>query len=191
MQLGIRKQFLEQINWICKMAMLGLFFLPIRLYMLWSWTLITSCNTFCFVLEFLCCNEPDPHRQKWLAKTLESFLPHSMTSRVIVSAQDGRYFGHRECGKYDKVGRYRCHNCFLFFFSKKANGCFCTKYIKSKFKEVSPLIICPSCCFLTQVLVDAPCSNDRSWLYSPSSQQGEQRLKERAMLPALQAQLLK
>uniref|UniRef100_A0A8C9XQR9 NOP2/Sun RNA methyltransferase 3 n=1 Tax=Sander lucioperca TaxID=283035 RepID=A0A8C9XQR9_SANLU len=44
---------------------------------------------------------------------------------------------------------------------------------------------------LLQVLVDAPCSNDRSWLYSCSSQQGEQRLKERARLPALQTQLLR
>ncbi|XP_058484615.1 tRNA (cytosine(34)-C(5))-methyltransferase, mitochondrial isoform X2 [Solea solea] len=42
-----------------------------------------------------------------------------------------------------------------------------------------------------KVLVDAPCSNDRSWLYSSSSQQGEQRLKERAGLPTLQTRLLK
>nr|XP_046245977.1 tRNA (cytosine(34)-C(5))-methyltransferase, mitochondrial [Scatophagus argus] len=91
----------------------------------------------------LCCNEPDPHRRDWLAKTLESFLPRSLNSRVIVSAQDGRYFGQNEAGTYDKV------------------------------------------------LVDAPCSNDRSWLYSCSSQQGEQRLKERGSLPALQAQLLR
>ncbi|XP_073320796.1 tRNA (cytosine(34)-C(5))-methyltransferase, mitochondrial [Pagrus major] len=91
----------------------------------------------------LCCNEPDPHRRDWLAKTLESFLPHSLNSRVIVSPQDGRSFGQSEAGTYDKV------------------------------------------------LVDAPCSNDRSWLYSCSSQQGEQRLQERARLPALQAQLLR
>uniref|UniRef100_A0A3B4F4I9 NOP2/Sun RNA methyltransferase 3 n=1 Tax=Pundamilia nyererei TaxID=303518 RepID=A0A3B4F4I9_9CICH len=91
----------------------------------------------------LCCNEPDLHRRDWLAKTLESFLPHSLKSRVIVSAQDGRSFGQSEAGLYDKV------------------------------------------------LVDAPCSNDRSWLYSCNSQQGEQRLKERARLPSLQAQLLR
>uniref|UniRef100_A0A3P8TSW5 NOP2/Sun RNA methyltransferase 3 n=1 Tax=Amphiprion percula TaxID=161767 RepID=A0A3P8TSW5_AMPPE len=91
----------------------------------------------------LCCNEPDPHRRDWLAKTLESFLPHSLNSRVIVSSQDGRSFGQSEAGVYDKV------------------------------------------------LVDAPCSNDRSWLYSCSNQQGEQRLKERARLPVLQAQLLR
>ncbi|XP_030269375.1 tRNA (cytosine(34)-C(5))-methyltransferase, mitochondrial [Sparus aurata] len=91
----------------------------------------------------LCCNEPDPHRRDWLAKTLESFLPHSLNSRVIVSPQDGRSFGQSEAGTYDKV------------------------------------------------LVDAPCSNDRSWLYSCSSQQGEQRLQERSRLPALQAQLLR
>lgn len=174
------------------MAVMGLFLLPIKLYVLWSWTLVTSCNTFCFALEFLCCNEPDYHRQKWLAKTLESFLPHSVTSRVIVSAQDGRYFGHREVGKYDKVGRYRCHNCFFSLFFKKSKQPFLHQiHKKNKFNEVSLWIISPSCCFLMQVLVDAPCSNDRSWLYSPSSQQGEQRLKERAMLPVLQAQLLK
>uniref|UniRef100_A0A673ADT0 NOP2/Sun RNA methyltransferase 3 n=1 Tax=Sphaeramia orbicularis TaxID=375764 RepID=A0A673ADT0_9TELE len=91
----------------------------------------------------LCCNEPDPHRRDWLAKTLESFLPHSLKSRVIVSALDGRCFGQSEASTYDKV------------------------------------------------LVDAPCSNDRSWLYSTSGQQVEQRLRERARLPALQAQLLK
>lgn len=44
---------------------------------------------------------------------------------------------------------------------------------------------------LSKVLVDAPCSNDRSWLYAHSNQQGEQRLKERAKLPVLQAQLLR
>ncbi|XP_039978907.1 tRNA (cytosine(34)-C(5))-methyltransferase, mitochondrial-like, partial [Xiphias gladius] len=97
----------------------------------------------CATPALLCCNEPDPHRRDWLAKTLESFLPQSLTSKVIVSAQDGRYFGQSEAVTYDKV------------------------------------------------LVDAPCSNDRSWLYSCSSQQGEQRLRERARLPALQSQLLR
>ncbi|XP_028258153.1 tRNA (cytosine(34)-C(5))-methyltransferase, mitochondrial isoform X2 [Parambassis ranga] len=91
----------------------------------------------------LCCNEPDPHRWDWLTKTLESYLPHSLNSRVIVSAQDGRSVGASEADFYDKV------------------------------------------------LVDAPCSNDRSWLYSGNSQQGEQRLQNRARLPVLQAQLLK
>ncbi|XP_047436739.1 tRNA (cytosine(34)-C(5))-methyltransferase, mitochondrial [Mugil cephalus] len=91
----------------------------------------------------LCCNEPDPHRRDWLAKTLESYLPHSLNSRVMVSAQDGRFFGQNEADFYDKV------------------------------------------------LVDAPCSNDRSWLYCGNNHQGEQRLKERAKLPALQAQLLR
>uniref|UniRef100_A0A8C9XNG6 NOP2/Sun RNA methyltransferase 3 n=1 Tax=Sander lucioperca TaxID=283035 RepID=A0A8C9XNG6_SANLU len=51
----------------------------------------------------LCCNEPDPHRRDWLSKTLESFLPQSLISRVIVSAQDGRSFGQSEAGTYDKV----------------------------------------------------------------------------------------
>lgn len=100
--------------------------------------IMQSCNP-----ALLCCNEPDPHRRAWLARTLKSFLPLSMNSCVIVSAQDGRYFGKSEPSKYDKV------------------------------------------------LVDAPCSNDRSWLYSPGGQQGEQRLRERATLPALQSQLLK
>ncbi|KAK2853912.1 hypothetical protein Q5P01_006573 [Channa striata] len=97
----------------------------------------------CATPALLCCNEPDPHRQEWLTKTLESFLPHSLNSRVIVSAQDGRCFGMSEAAKYDKV------------------------------------------------LVDAPCSNDRSWLHSGSSQRGDHRLKERVRLPVLQAQLLR
>ncbi|XP_074522307.1 tRNA (cytosine(34)-C(5))-methyltransferase, mitochondrial [Halichoeres trimaculatus] len=97
----------------------------------------------CATPELLCCNELDPHRRAWLSRTLESFLPHSLSTKVIVSAQDGRSFGQSESRVYDKV------------------------------------------------LVDAPCSNDRSWLYSSSSQKGEQQLKERARLPALQAQLLK
>ncbi|KAJ0056587.1 hypothetical protein NL108_010509, partial [Boleophthalmus pectinirostris] len=96
--------------------------------------IMQSCNP-----DLLCCNEPDPHRREWLAKTMESFLPPSLNSCVTVSAQDGRYFGQSEPSKYDKV------------------------------------------------LVDVPCSNDRSWLYSPG---GLQRLRERAMLPALQTQLL-
>eukprot|EP00064_Thunnus_orientalis_P009217 superscaffoldBa00001157_g9240 len=56
----------------------------------------------CATPAFLCCNEPDPHRRDWLAKTLESFLPHSLNSQVIVSAQDGRSFGQSEAGAYDK-----------------------------------------------------------------------------------------
>ncbi|KAM9860532.1 tRNA (cytosine(34)-C(5))-methyltransferase, mitochondrial [Aulostomus maculatus] len=97
----------------------------------------------CATPAFLCCNEPKPHRRDWLAKTLESFLPHSLNSRVFLSALDGRAFGRTEAGIYDKV------------------------------------------------LVDAPCSNDRSWLYSSDDQQVEQRLKERESLPALQVQLLR
>ncbi|XP_068596541.1 tRNA (cytosine(34)-C(5))-methyltransferase, mitochondrial [Brachionichthys hirsutus] len=97
----------------------------------------------CATPALLCCNEPDPHRRGWLARTLESFLPSPLSSRVTVSAQDGRSFGQREEAAYDKV------------------------------------------------LVDAPCSNDRSWLYSRDSQQGAQRLKERAKLSALQVQLLR
>ncbi|XP_063068797.1 tRNA (cytosine(34)-C(5))-methyltransferase, mitochondrial isoform X2 [Engraulis encrasicolus] len=42
-----------------------------------------------------------------------------------------------------------------------------------------------------KVLVDAPCSNDRSWLFSPSELRGHQWLKERQKLPALQTQLLR
>ncbi|XP_041850574.1 tRNA (cytosine(34)-C(5))-methyltransferase, mitochondrial isoform X2 [Melanotaenia boesemani] len=45
--------------------------------------------------------------------------------------------------------------------------------------------------FYDKVLVDAPCSNDRSWLYSSNSQQVAQRLKDRVRLPVLQAQLLR
>ncbi|KAK9981113.1 hypothetical protein ABG768_000679 [Culter alburnus] len=41
-----------------------------------------------------------------------------------------------------------------------------------------------------KVLVDAPCSNDRSWLYTPDTHQGEMWLKERTQLPLLQKELL-
>ncbi|XP_067298807.1 tRNA (cytosine(34)-C(5))-methyltransferase, mitochondrial [Pseudorasbora parva] len=41
-----------------------------------------------------------------------------------------------------------------------------------------------------KVLVDAPCSNDRSWLYTPDTHQGEMWLKERTQLPVLQKELL-
>lgn len=66
---------------------------------------IISNAALCCVPALLCCNEPDLHRRDWLAKTLESFLPHSLKSRVIVSAQDGRSFGQSEAGLYDKVGK--------------------------------------------------------------------------------------
>ncbi|KAM9397471.1 tRNA (cytosine(34)-C(5))-methyltransferase, mitochondrial [Salvelinus alpinus] len=94
----------------------------------------------------LCCNEMDPHRRDWLAKTLESFIPQSLSSTVTVSNQDGRIFGQSEAGMYDKV------------------------------------------------LLDAPCSNDRSWLFSSGpggEQRGAVRLRERAGLPTLQTQLLR
>ncbi|XP_055766510.1 tRNA (cytosine(34)-C(5))-methyltransferase, mitochondrial-like isoform X2 [Salvelinus fontinalis] len=94
----------------------------------------------------LCCNEMDPHRRDWLAKTLESFIPQSLSSTVTVSNQDGRIFGQSEAGTYDKV------------------------------------------------LLDAPCSNDRSWLFSSGpggEQRGAVRLRERARLPTLQTQLLR
>lgn len=42
-----------------------------------------------------------------------------------------------------------------------------------------------------KVLVDAPCSNDRSWLFSPIGQQVALRLRERSQLPELQKGLLR
>ncbi|XP_061423955.1 tRNA (cytosine(34)-C(5))-methyltransferase, mitochondrial isoform X2 [Lethenteron reissneri] len=42
-----------------------------------------------------------------------------------------------------------------------------------------------------KVLVDAPCSNDRSWLYGGSEALAELRVRERAHLPGLQTQLLR
>uniref|UniRef100_A0A663E7H2 NOP2/Sun RNA methyltransferase 3 n=1 Tax=Aquila chrysaetos chrysaetos TaxID=223781 RepID=A0A663E7H2_AQUCH len=41
-----------------------------------------------------------------------------------------------------------------------------------------------------KVLVDAPCSNDRSWLFSSNIQQATLRLMQRKELPSLQFQLL-
>ncbi|XP_076839151.1 tRNA (cytosine(34)-C(5))-methyltransferase, mitochondrial [Brachyhypopomus gauderio] len=41
-----------------------------------------------------------------------------------------------------------------------------------------------------KVLVDAPCSNDRSWLFTPRGQQGELWLRARTQLPYLQKELL-
>ncbi|XP_029434845.1 tRNA (cytosine(34)-C(5))-methyltransferase, mitochondrial isoform X2 [Rhinatrema bivittatum] len=42
-----------------------------------------------------------------------------------------------------------------------------------------------------KVLVDAPCSNDRSWLFSSSVQQATLRIAQRRRLPSLQIQLLR
>uniref|UniRef100_A0A674AHL5 tRNA (cytosine(34)-C(5))-methyltransferase, mitochondrial-like n=2 Tax=Salmo trutta TaxID=8032 RepID=A0A674AHL5_SALTR len=55
--------------------------------------------------------------------------------------------------------------------------------------SLSPLLLPPS-----QVLLDAPCSNDRSWLLSCGTggdQQGAVRLRNRARMPTLQTQLLR
>ena len=64
-------------------------------------------------VALLCCNESDPHRKEWLVQTLESFLPWSLSKRVILSNQDGRVFGLSEAGMYDKVGR---RIIFFYFF---------------------------------------------------------------------------
>ncbi|NXU59345.1 NSUN3 protein, partial [Turnix velox] len=45
--------------------------------------------------------------------------------------------------------------------------------------------------FYDKVLVDAPCSNDRSWLFSSDAQQAVLRLKQRKELSLLQFQLLR
>ncbi|XP_044298359.1 tRNA (cytosine(34)-C(5))-methyltransferase, mitochondrial isoform X2 [Varanus komodoensis] len=42
-----------------------------------------------------------------------------------------------------------------------------------------------------KVLVDAPCSNDRSWLFSSDSQRATLRLAQRKVLSAVQTQLLR
>ncbi|XP_057621020.1 tRNA (cytosine(34)-C(5))-methyltransferase, mitochondrial [Chionomys nivalis] len=42
-----------------------------------------------------------------------------------------------------------------------------------------------------KVLVDAPCSNDRSWLFSSDSQKAAYRLHQRSNLPVLQVELLR
>lgn len=81
------------------------YFLP-QTTVLLSYQLVAIINSdfFC-VPALLCCNEPDLHRRDWLTKTLESFLPPSLNSRVDVSGQDGRWFGQNEGGFYDKVGK--------------------------------------------------------------------------------------
>ncbi|XP_053562010.1 tRNA (cytosine(34)-C(5))-methyltransferase, mitochondrial isoform X2 [Bombina bombina] len=42
-----------------------------------------------------------------------------------------------------------------------------------------------------KVLVDAPCSNDRSWLFTSDSKQSTARISQRKMLPLLQIELLR
>ncbi|KAL7983498.1 hypothetical protein Chor_000374 [Crotalus horridus] len=42
-----------------------------------------------------------------------------------------------------------------------------------------------------KILVDAPCSNDRSWLFSSDTQQATLRLAQRKLLSAVQIQLLR
>ncbi|KAM3934325.1 tRNA (cytosine(34)-C(5))-methyltransferase, mitochondrial [Leptodactylus fuscus] len=42
-----------------------------------------------------------------------------------------------------------------------------------------------------KVLVDAPCSNDRSWLFSSDVQQAAERISQRKTLPAIQTELLR
>ncbi|KAE8621752.1 hypothetical protein XENTR_v10004960 [Xenopus tropicalis] len=45
--------------------------------------------------------------------------------------------------------------------------------------------------FYDKVLVDAPCSNDRSWLFSSDVQQAAARISQRKSLPVLQTELLR
>ncbi|KAM5180788.1 tRNA (cytosine(34)-C(5))-methyltransferase, mitochondrial [Mantella aurantiaca] len=42
-----------------------------------------------------------------------------------------------------------------------------------------------------KVLVDAPCSNDRSWLFSSDSETAQSRISERKILPVIQTELLR
>ncbi|KAM4043992.1 tRNA (cytosine(34)-C(5))-methyltransferase, mitochondrial [Anomaloglossus baeobatrachus] len=42
-----------------------------------------------------------------------------------------------------------------------------------------------------KVLVDAPCSNDRSWLFSSDSDQAAARISQRKILPEIQTELLR
>ena len=78
----------------------------------YKWRVLIGCPAALWLAEaLLCCNELDLHRKEWLAQTLESFLPCSLSNRVILSNQDGRFFGLSEAGMYDKVGR-----SILFFF---------------------------------------------------------------------------
>ncbi|KAM4797139.1 tRNA (cytosine(34)-C(5))-methyltransferase, mitochondrial [Rhinophrynus dorsalis] len=42
-----------------------------------------------------------------------------------------------------------------------------------------------------KVLVDAPCSNDRSWLFSSDTEQATARISQRKMLPDIQTELLR
>ncbi|XP_072287876.1 tRNA (cytosine(34)-C(5))-methyltransferase, mitochondrial [Pyxicephalus adspersus] len=42
-----------------------------------------------------------------------------------------------------------------------------------------------------KVLVDAPCSNDRSWLFSSDTERAKSRISERQSLPAIQTELLR
>ncbi|TRY77507.1 hypothetical protein DNTS_035097 [Danionella cerebrum] len=117
------------------------------------------------------CNEVDPHRHDWLLKTLDSYVPHTLKHLLSMMNLDGRDIGKEKPEAYDKSGAWPLNR-------------------KSASQRMAVFI--HVCCSipLRQVLVDAPCSNDRSWLYTPDTQRGEKWLKERDQLPLLQKELL-
>ncbi|ROL42618.1 tRNA (cytosine(34)-C(5))-methyltransferase, mitochondrial [Anabarilius grahami] len=113
-------------------------------------------------------NELDKHRYDWLLKTLESYFPPTLQRLLSVTHLDGRSIGSMRPGAYDKMlkvpGTLDGGDTATLSFAQPVSQ--------------------------RMVLVDAPCSNDRSWLYTPDTHQGEMWLKERTQLPLLQKELL-
>ncbi|GAB1300360.1 tRNA (cytosine(34)-C(5))-methyltransferase, mitochondrial [Apodemus speciosus] len=129
----------------------------------------------CAYPGYLLCNEYDRPRGRWLRQTLESFIPQPLINVIKVSELDGREMGDAQPATFDKMAHFLRA---LGDSDKVTVGAFFIWWLL-RFSGNS------------DVLVDAPCSNDRSWLFSSDSQKAAYRIRQRQNLPVLQVQLLR
>uniref|UniRef100_H3AAD9 NOP2/Sun RNA methyltransferase 3 n=1 Tax=Latimeria chalumnae TaxID=7897 RepID=H3AAD9_LATCH len=93
--------------------------------------------------------------------------------------------GHLVCNEYDGLRLRRLSKTLDSFIPEDLKSTIAVAHLDGRqFGHLQPEAY-------NKVLVDAPCSNDRSWLYSSDALQAAVRIAHRAQLPALQIQLLR
>jgi len=98
--------------------------------------------------------------------------------------EDGKYMGYLHCNEHDSLRlRWLRQTLESFIPQPLVNVIKVSELDGREMGDAQPEMF-------DKVLVDAPCSNDRSWLFSSDSQKAACRISQRRNLPVLQVELL-
>ncbi|XP_063126286.1 tRNA (cytosine(34)-C(5))-methyltransferase, mitochondrial isoform X2 [Rattus norvegicus] len=140
----------------------------------------------CAYPDTLSPGSPSPSEQCLFGKpTIEESSSATILSSVFVTLNHNSYAGYLLCNEYDRLrGRWLRQTLESFIPQPLRNVIKVSELDGREVGDAQPATF-------DKVLVDAPCSNDRSWLFSSDSQKATYRICQRNNLPALQVGLLR